>query len=49
MKNTLSDFLNYLHIEKYTSPFSVYNYRLELEKNIGYLQSNNIDEFSITK
>ncbi len=46
MKNTLSNYLNYLRIEKYSSPLSIYSYRLQLEKFIGYLQSNNIDSFS---
>jgi integrase/recombinase XerD len=46
MKNTLSNYLNYFHIEKYASPLSIYSYRLELEKFISYLQSNNINNFS---
>ncbi len=46
MKNTLSNYLNYLRIEKYVSPITLYSYRLELEKFISYLQSNNISDFS---
>ncbi len=47
MENTLSNYLNYLRIEKYASPLSIYSYRLQLEKFISYLRSNNIDNFSI--
>ncbi len=47
MKNTLSNYLNYFRIEKYASLLSIYSYRLALEKFIGYLQSNNINNFSL--
>ena len=46
MKDTLSNYLNYFRIEKFASPLSLYSYRLELEKFISYLQSNNFDDFS---
>ena len=47
MEKILSNYLNYLRIEKYASPLSIYSYRLELEKFIYYLESNNTYEFSL--
>jgi len=46
MNRKLSNYLNYLRIEKYASPLTIYAYRLELEKFITHLKSNNTSTFS---
>ncbi|MBA7562059.1 hypothetical protein ES695_18545 [Candidatus Atribacteria bacterium 1244-E10-H5-B2] len=46
MKGLLSRYMTYLRIERACSPYTITNYRLELEKFLFYLLSNDIPEIA---
>jgi len=46
MKGLLSRYMTYLRIERNASPYTLANYRLELEKFLLYLLRNNVEEIS---